>query len=94
MNGNGVRFSRGFAGCRTQWLEHLLLSGAMDAKFTQIARQMAAQLPLGWVRVFEGSGHAPHLEVPEAYAVEVLAFLETPWFDAQCAPSDELEERR
>lgn len=71
----------------------LLLSGARDAKFTQIARQMAAQLPLGWVRVFEGSGHAPHLEVPEAYADEVLAFLETPWFDAPCAPSNELEER-
>ena len=72
----------------------LLLSGAMDAKFTQIAHQMAAQLPCSWVRVFEGSGHAPHLEVPETYADEVLAFLETPWFDAQCMQSNEMEELR
>lgn len=72
----------------------LLLSGAMDDKFTQIAHRMAAQLPMGWVRVFEGSGHAPHLEVPEAYADEVLAFLETPWFEGERVPSDEMEECR
>ena len=70
----------------------LLLTGSMDGKYTRIAREMVAQLPMGWLRVFEGSGHAPHLEVPDDYASEVLAFLETPWFDAQCEPANEVEE--
>ena len=70
----------------------LLLTGSMDEKYTRIARDMVAQLPMGWFRVFEGSGHAPHLEVPDAYASEVLAFLETPWFDAQREPANEVEE--
>jgi len=70
----------------------LLLTGSVDEKFTRVAREMAAQLPMGWLRVFEGSGHAPHLEAPDAYASEVLGFLGTPWFDAPCAPANEMEE--
>lgn len=56
----------------------LLLSGGRDAKFTAIARAMARELPMAWCRSFEGAWHAPHLEVPAAFAEEVLAFLEAP----------------
>lgn len=70
----------------------LMLTGSLDEKYTRIALEMVAQLPMGWLRVFEGSGHAPHLEVPEAYASEMLAFLETPWFDARSATANEMEE--
>ena len=61
----------------------LLLTGAEDAKFREIARRMAAELPIVWSHSFEGIGHAPHLEAPEAWAREVISFLETPWFDQQ-----------
>ena len=57
----------------------LLLSGRDDAHHTELARRMAADLPLSWRRGFEGVHHAPHLEAPEAYAREVLSFLEAPW---------------
>ena len=60
----------------------LLLTGAQDSKFTALARRMAAELPLVWGHAFAGVGHAPHLEAPEAWAREVIAFLETPWFEA------------
>lgn len=59
----------------------LLLTGANDAKFTALARRMAADVPMMWSHAFEGVGHAPHLEVPDGWAREVVAFLETPWFD-------------
>jgi len=65
-----------------QRLPTLLLTGAEDAKFTQLARRMAAELPVVWRHAFEGCGHAPHLEAPEAYAREVLGFLQTPWYEA------------
>ncbi|QRO01931.1 2-succinyl-6-hydroxy-2,4-cyclohexadiene-1-carboxylate synthase [Archangium violaceum] len=65
-----------------QRLPTLLLTGALDEKFTQIARRMAAELPVVWRRTFEGSSHAPHMEVPEEYASEVVSFLKTPWYEA------------
>jgi 2-succinyl-6-hydroxy-2,4-cyclohexadiene-1-carboxylate synthase len=60
----------------------LLLCGARDLKFTRIAQAMGRELPMAWVRSFEGSWHAPHLEVPTDYAQEVLSFLTTPWFES------------
>jgi 2-succinyl-6-hydroxy-2,4-cyclohexadiene-1-carboxylate synthase len=59
----------------------LLLTGARDAKFTNTAIQMAAELPLVWRRALAGVGHAPHLEAPAEYAAEVLSFLGTPWME-------------
>lgn len=56
----------------------LLLTGALDEKFTGIASRMRDELPLGWHCAFEGSGHAPHLEVPERYLDEILLFLQAP----------------
>jgi 2-succinyl-6-hydroxy-2,4-cyclohexadiene-1-carboxylate synthase len=65
-----------------QRLPTLLLTGALDDKFTQIARRMAAELPVVWRRTFEDCSHAPHLEVPEEYAQEVISFLRTPWYES------------
>jgi 2-succinyl-6-hydroxy-2,4-cyclohexadiene-1-carboxylate synthase len=65
-----------------QRLPMLLLTGADDFKFTQTARRMAVDLPVVWRHAFAGCGHAPHLEAPQAYAREVLSFLQTPWYDA------------
>ena len=59
----------------------LLLTGDRDEKFTRVARRMAAELPMVWGHVFPGVGHAPHLEVPEAWAREVVGFLSAPWIE-------------
>lgn len=57
----------------------LLLTGGEDLKFTGIARRMSAALPICWRRTFAGAGHSLHLEIPEAYAAEVTAFVSAPW---------------
>jgi 2-succinyl-6-hydroxy-2,4-cyclohexadiene-1-carboxylate synthase len=66
----------------------LLLSGGRDTKFTTLARRMAAELPVVWGHVFAGVGHAPHLEVPEAWAREVTGFLSAPWMERPLVESD------
>jgi len=66
----------------------LLLSGGRDAKFTAVLRRMAAELPVVWGHVFAGAGHAPHLEVPDAWAREVTGFLSTPWIERPLVESD------
>lgn len=65
-----------------QRLPTLLLTGDQDAKFTNLARRMAAELPVVWRHAFSGCSHAPHLEAPEEYVREVLSFLQTPWYEA------------
>jgi 2-succinyl-6-hydroxy-2,4-cyclohexadiene-1-carboxylate synthase len=62
-------------------LPTLLLTGAKDTKFTEVAVRMAAELPTAWRRTFHDVGHVPHLEAPEEYAAEVLTFLHTPWME-------------
>lgn len=57
----------------------LLITGAADEKYTRLARQMTADLPLAWRVSFRGVGHAPHLECPEAWAAEVRSFLAPRW---------------
>jgi 2-succinyl-6-hydroxy-2,4-cyclohexadiene-1-carboxylate synthase len=59
----------------------LLLTGAEDKKFTDIARQAQRDIPTAYHRAFEGCHHAPHLEAKDAYAAEVLAFVRTPVSD-------------
>jgi 2-succinyl-6-hydroxy-2,4-cyclohexadiene-1-carboxylate synthase len=61
----------------------LLLTGREDAKYTAIARTMAAELPIVWRHAVADCGHAPHLEAPEVWCSEVLGFLSTPWYEAQ-----------
>jgi 2-succinyl-6-hydroxy-2,4-cyclohexadiene-1-carboxylate synthase len=48
-----------------------LIVGERDQKFRTIAAEMAARLPHGRVEVIPGSGHAVHLEEPEAVAAAI-----------------------
>ena len=50
----------------------LLIAGENDQKFRDIAGQMAAKLPRGICRVIGESGHATHLEQPDATATAIL----------------------
>ncbi|MEX1258356.1 MAG: 2-succinyl-6-hydroxy-2,4-cyclohexadiene-1-carboxylate synthase [Gemmatimonadota bacterium] len=53
----------------------LVLTGALDEKFTEIGARMAKVLPRGTHRSVENAGHAIHLEDPEGWLAEVTAFL-------------------
>ncbi|MGD8319898.1 MAG: 2-succinyl-6-hydroxy-2,4-cyclohexadiene-1-carboxylate synthase [Gemmatimonadota bacterium] len=53
----------------------LLLTGALDRKFTEIAREMARRLPDVRHVVVPGAGHAVHLERPHAWLSAVCGFL-------------------
>lgn len=53
----------------------LLLTGALDLKFTAIAEEMAKTLPNVERHVIDGAGHAVHLEDPVAFDAAVTAFL-------------------
>jgi 2-succinyl-6-hydroxy-2,4-cyclohexadiene-1-carboxylate synthase len=46
----------------------LLLAGERDAKFSGVARQMAARIPGARLLLLSESGHSPHLESPARYA--------------------------
>ncbi len=54
----------------------LLLTGADDLKFTQIAHAMQAHCPTCQVHTITAAGHTPHLEQPDAFVASVLAFLD------------------
>ena len=45
-----------------------LLTGDLDTKFSQIAEQMAEQMPMAEVVQLSGVGHTAHLEGPERFA--------------------------
>jgi 2-succinyl-6-hydroxy-2,4-cyclohexadiene-1-carboxylate synthase len=60
-----------------------LVVGERDAKFTEIARRMAAALPRAELTIVPGAGHAVHLEAPDQVAA-ILAgghrrLSSTPW---------------
>jgi 2-succinyl-6-hydroxy-2,4-cyclohexadiene-1-carboxylate synthase len=55
----------------------LLIAGADDAKFAEIARAMAACIPSSTVAIVPDSGHSAHLEQPAATAAIVRAWLES-----------------
>lgn len=52
-----------------------LVSGAEDAKFSALARELAALLPRGRAVPVPGAGHAAHLEAPDAFASLALDFF-------------------
>jgi 2-succinyl-6-hydroxy-2,4-cyclohexadiene-1-carboxylate synthase len=52
----------------------LLIAGALDTKYVDIAQRMAAQIPEVRVEIVPGAGHACHLEQPER-----VAHLLTTW---------------
>ncbi len=53
----------------------LLLAGAEDAKFSAIAREMAADIPDAETHIIPDAGHAAQLEQPEQCAALVRAFI-------------------
>jgi pimeloyl-ACP methyl ester carboxylesterase len=50
----------------------LLLAGALDPKYTALAKAMAAAIPGAEVMLMPGAGHNIHLEQPEAFHRAVL----------------------
>jgi len=52
----------------------LLLTGALDQKFTAIGERMAAAMPRAERCVVPGAGHAVHLEDPNAFESAVVEF--------------------
>ena len=53
----------------------LLLAGESDVKFVDLARRMADRMPEACVVVVPDSGHAVHLERPDAWLDAVTSFL-------------------
>jgi 2-succinyl-6-hydroxy-2,4-cyclohexadiene-1-carboxylate synthase len=54
----------------------LLVAGALDGKYTELARQMAGAIPGAQLAIVPEAGHAVHLERPEEFAAVVLRFLD------------------
>jgi 2-succinyl-6-hydroxy-2,4-cyclohexadiene-1-carboxylate synthase len=54
----------------------LLIAGALDERYCELARRMAAALPDARVAIVAAAGHAVHFEQPAAFASTVRAFLE------------------
>lgn len=52
----------------------LAITGALDEKFTAIARKMCARCPAMSHQIIEGAGHAPHLERPLEFVRCVTGF--------------------
>ncbi len=52
-----------------------LITGALDTKFTGIAREMAERLPHATIAVIDDAGHAAHVERPAEFSAMVLDFL-------------------
>lgn len=53
----------------------LLIAGALDEKYCDIARRMAAMMPNARLKIVADAGHAVHLEQPAAFARAVYEFL-------------------
>jgi 2-succinyl-6-hydroxy-2,4-cyclohexadiene-1-carboxylate synthase len=53
----------------------LLVTGALDRKFTDEARELASLLPGARTGLIPDAGHAPHVERPEAFLEVVREFL-------------------
>lgn len=72
----------GQGSCPNQWpqlnklkLPTLLITGADDDKYTQIATRMQQTLGTATHTIIPNSGHMPHLESPEESANAILHFL-------------------
>lgn len=56
----------------------LVLAGAADPKFVEIARLMAAAIPGAEVEIVPGAGHTVHLDRPGAWTAAVRRHLTSP----------------
>jgi len=66
----------------------LLVAGALDEKFTAIARQMAAHLPAARLGIVPDAGHTVHLEQPDTFQRLIAEFLGRPTRPAQPLTTD------
>lgn len=53
----------------------LLVAGALDRKYAELAREMEGAIPGAQLAIVPGAGHAVHVERPDAFAALVLRFL-------------------
>ena len=53
----------------------LVIAGALDARYVEIAETMAASMPQAGIFIVPNSGHAVHLEQPQALADATVSFL-------------------
>ncbi len=53
----------------------LLIAGALDARYAETSRRMAAAMSHAELRIVENAGHAVHFEEPDQFAEAVTAFL-------------------
>jgi 2-succinyl-6-hydroxy-2,4-cyclohexadiene-1-carboxylate synthase len=58
-------------------LPTLILTGALDHKFTEIAQRMVAYIPNAQHHIIPNAGHTLHLEQPQAYFKQIQGFLQT-----------------
>ena len=56
----------------------MLVTGSLDAKFTEIAQRMEARMPDAHIAALNGCGHAAHLEAPDAFVGTLDAFVNEP----------------
>ena len=54
----------------------LAVAGALDERYSNAARRIAAEVPRGRAELVEGAGHAPHLQRPDAVALVLADFLD------------------
>ncbi len=54
----------------------LLLAGALDARYCELAERMAKMIPCARLQIVPEAGHATHLEQPETFSRLVKGFLE------------------
>ena len=53
----------------------LIIAGELDAKYVSLGRGLARAIPAAEVQIIPSSGHAAHLEQPQAFVRSVAAFL-------------------
>ena len=53
----------------------LLIAGALDTKFVQLAQEMQQLIPQSTLRIIDDTGHSVHLENPEKVAIEIETWL-------------------
>ena len=54
----------------------LAVAGAIDTRYSDAARRIAAAVPSGRAEIVEGAGHAPQLQRPEEVAALLANFLD------------------
>ena len=53
----------------------LVIAGALDTRYVELAQLLVASLPDAHLSVIPGAGHAAHLEKPHAFGTRTSAFL-------------------